>query len=325
MPESFPTHIIDWRNCPRKRALMVFITPCRKPGWSRPGIENSGTLAHFLRLPGQLVSKNAEGHNKEMCVCQWSTHWGLGIKGRDKRTRFTEKFRLQSFVQKKTRNHGEDRLPPRLCCPAALRLGKRSAFLPEIKCFMILAFLIPGDDSCPITKIQDLGCYNQGSIPLFTQTLSMNSNNSVLNCTGRCREAGFTYAAMLNGTGCSCGNLQPLASHRRELNECNVRCPGDTNKKCGGAAGRITAYYVEPFGRVVNSVCFPFCPLTLLYYSRLQLAKSYGKYWLQRRLPCLQCAARWVHRYDSGWKNNILDCSPEGYWLECPFHSWTGM
>ena len=132
-----------------------------------------------------------------------------------------------------------------LCC-----LPSWEQVITEKRCWVYLYYVSinAGSDDCPSTKIQPLGCYNEGSIGLFTRTLAMNSNNSVLNCTGRCREAGFTFAAMLNGTGCSCGNLQPLASHRRPLTECGINCPGDKSEKCGGPANRITCYYVEPFG-----------------------------------------------------------------------------
>ena len=107
-----------------------------------------------------------------------------------------------------------------------------------------------GHDDCPSTKIASLGCYNEGSIGLFTKSLSSDTNNTVLSCTGRCREEGFQYAAMLNGTGCSCGNLQPLSPHRQPTTDCNVDCPGDPSEKCGGAANRINAYYVEPYGEL---------------------------------------------------------------------------
>ncbi len=108
-----------------------------------------------------------------------------------------------------------------------------------------------GDDDCPSTKINPLGCYDERSIGLFNKALSSSENNTILDCTGRCREEGFQYAAMLNGTGCSCGNLQPLGPHRRPTTQCNVDCPGEPSEKCGGAANRIDAYYVEPFGEKV--------------------------------------------------------------------------
>ena len=120
----------------------------------------------------------------------------------------------------------------------------------KLKC---KSFSIGSSDDCPSTKIKSLGCYNEESIGLFTHTLTMNTNNSVLNCTGRCREASFTFAAMLNGTGCSCGNLQPLGTHRRPATECNVDCPGEPSEKCGGPANRITSHYVEPYGNEINS------------------------------------------------------------------------
>ncbi len=106
-----------------------------------------------------------------------------------------------------------------------------------------------GED-CPSSKLDYLGCHGEATLDRFTRALPDSANNSVLGCTGRCRGAGYTYAAMVNGTGCRCGRLQPVTRLRRDSAECDAPCPGEPERECGGRGrvDRANVYYVEPEG-----------------------------------------------------------------------------
>ncbi len=106
-----------------------------------------------------------------------------------------------------------------------------------------------GED-CPSSKLDYLGCHGNATLDRFTRALPDSANNSVLGCTGRCRLAGYTYAALVNGTGCRCGRLQPITRLRREASECDAPCPGEPERECGGRGrvDRANVYYVEPDG-----------------------------------------------------------------------------
>ena len=76
--------------------------------------------------------------------------------------------------------------------------------------------------------------------------------NTVGSCTSRCRESGFAYAGLRNGTQCYCGHLQPTdnAAWKVRTHHCDVGCPGTTDKDrelCGGAT-QLSGYYVQPRG-----------------------------------------------------------------------------
>jgi hypothetical protein len=67
-------------------------------------------------------------------------------------------------------------------------------------------------------------------------------------CTSLCRNAGYSYAGLQNGTRCSCGDV--FGSYGPALsNLCNIECPGDNSQRCGGSLYNsifLTDFYVPP-------------------------------------------------------------------------------
>ena len=55
---------------------------------------------------------------------------------------------------------------------------------------------------------------------------------------------GYTYAGVQFGAECFCGNEQPGQQFLASVeSECNMRCPGDNQAKCGGSY-RMNVYNV---------------------------------------------------------------------------------
>ena len=77
-----------------------------------------------------------------------------------------------------------------------------------------------------------IGCYEEiAEDPEFNVTLSQ--SDSVSSCVSACRQAGFLYAALQNGSQCYCGN-----SYGRHgsvhYDNCRVPCNNGNNEPCGG-------------------------------------------------------------------------------------------
>ena len=54
----------------------------------------------------------------------------------------------------------------------------------------------------------------------------------LIRCRGECHEYAFFGVQAWNW--CWCGNTAPPANRKKSEDECNINCPGDSDKKCGG-------------------------------------------------------------------------------------------
>ena len=107
-----------------------------------------------------------------------------------------------------------------------------------------------------------LGCFKDVAERILPTALDPDLDNTPARCGERCRQRGYTYAGVVNGTECHCGRLQPFDSLKLATNDdCDTPCPGDALKMCGGStkssditALRISVYYVEPDGNGCNQV-----------------------------------------------------------------------
>ncbi|KAF4524158.1 hypothetical protein B566_EDAN010613 [Ephemera danica] len=63
---------------------------------------------------------------------------------------------------------------------------------------------------------------------------NLKHTNSPQQCINLCLQSGFQFAGVQYSTECFCGNDEPPASARLPDSSCNMPCPGDPHKACGG-------------------------------------------------------------------------------------------
>jgi len=71
------------------------------------------------------------------------------------------------------------------------------------------------------------------------------TDNTPSACIQLCRRKGFKYAGVQYAILCFCGNEAPPSDRIRSETECDIKCPGDDSKKCGGT-WRMNVYAVAP-------------------------------------------------------------------------------
>ncbi|XP_075237841.1 uncharacterized protein LOC142334050 isoform X2 [Lycorma delicatula] len=82
-----------------------------------------------------------------------------------------------------------------------------------------------------------VGCYVDGGFNNRLMTgykQDFHDTNSPDVCTELCRSRGFAYAAMQYEYECFCDNLLPSFKKRAKESDCNKKCRGNKNEKCGG-------------------------------------------------------------------------------------------
>ncbi|XP_072170154.1 uncharacterized protein [Diadema setosum] len=91
-----------------------------------------------------------------------------------------------------------------------------------------------------------IGCYQEECVQNNHQ-FSFGRSLIIDNCTAFCRESGYRFAGISNGTECTCGYEFECLDHSHRLNltdNCGIPCPGDNEQWCGGW-GKILAYIVS--------------------------------------------------------------------------------
>ncbi|KAJ0178283.1 hypothetical protein K1T71_006106 [Dendrolimus kikuchii] len=83
---------------------------------------------------------------------------------------------------------------------------------------------------------QYLGCYvDEKKLRLLSGFYGVYVNtNSPKTCLDICVQAGFPFAGVQYGTECFCGEDAPPASSKVPNSSCDMKCPGDSTKICGG-------------------------------------------------------------------------------------------
>ena len=83
---------------------------------------------------------------------------------------------------------------------------------------------------------QYVGCYQDS----FNQRLfqgdmtKLKTDNSPSVCVQHCLETGFTLAGLQYAAECFCSNSAPAEDKMLQGDKCNMKCPGETDKTCGG-------------------------------------------------------------------------------------------
>lgn len=94
--------------------------------------------------------------------------------------------------------------------------------------------------SCPVregmTAGKSLGCFKdeKNFRTLSGYSVTLKSTNSPEHCIHLCLQSGFPYAGVQYSVECFCGNNKPELSARLPDSSCNMKCPADPRKACGG-------------------------------------------------------------------------------------------
>ncbi|XP_052215774.1 uncharacterized protein LOC127834172 isoform X2 [Dreissena polymorpha] len=80
------------------------------------------------------------------------------------------------------------------------------------------------------TPFRYIGCFQDTPARIMNVRLPDSNSNSPLECAARCH--GYAYSGTQVGTACYCGDC--LNSTSMPDVECNMACPGDSSKNCGG-------------------------------------------------------------------------------------------
>ncbi|XP_034250002.1 xylosyltransferase oxt isoform X2 [Thrips palmi] len=94
--------------------------------------------------------------------------------------------------------------------------------------------------SCPLTKGitpgKSLGCFKdeKNLRRLNGYSVTLKTTNSPEHCINICLQSGFPYAGVQYSVECFCGNNRPESSSRLPDSSCNMKCPADPRKACGG-------------------------------------------------------------------------------------------
>ncbi|XP_071496735.1 uncharacterized protein [Diadema antillarum] len=112
-----------------------------------------------------------------------------------------------------------------------------------------------------------IGCYQEEFVRNdYRPDLSF-ASLSVDNCTAFCRESGYPFAGISNGTVCTCGCELKFFNHSRTLNstDCGIPCPGDPERRCGGW-GKALVYIATSPQPSTTRACYA-CNQTILSES----------------------------------------------------------
>ncbi|KAK9882571.1 hypothetical protein WA026_022199 [Henosepilachna vigintioctopunctata] len=61
-----------------------------------------------------------------------------------------------------------------------------------------------------------------------------NKDNSPVNCMKLCLQSGFPFSGVEYSNECFCGTDEPSIGKKLPDSSCNMKCPGDVHKACGG-------------------------------------------------------------------------------------------
>jgi len=86
-------------------------------------------------------------------------------------------------------------------------------------------------------------CYKDSSTRVLPHARINDHSLTIERCIAHCHRRNFDYAGVEFSHECFCGNLNPSSSLKRPQSECNAKCKGNHNQKCGGT-WRINVYKV---------------------------------------------------------------------------------
>jgi len=78
-----------------------------------------------------------------------------------------------------------------------------------------------------------LGCFKDEGVRDLSGPSLSSGTMTTEQCISTCAEKGFSYAGTQIGSACFCGNSYGKYG---SANNCNMKCAGNPNQTCGGAA-----------------------------------------------------------------------------------------
>ncbi|KAJ6258342.1 hypothetical protein Dda_6382 [Drechslerella dactyloides] len=90
-----------------------------------------------------------------------------------------------------------------------------------------------------------IGCWTETSPTRAISAFRPPSSTSMTTamCITTCREKGYTFAGLQNGSECYCGSSKSAASQSAPDEQCNFNCPGNVTEFCG-APNRLQVYTI---------------------------------------------------------------------------------
>ena len=78
-------------------------------------------------------------------------------------------------------------------------------------------------------------CVAEGKNRVLPHGQALSKSNTPEVCIKACSEGGYKFAGVQYGSQCFCGNTAPAATNKIANEDCDMKCPGDSNYMCGGS------------------------------------------------------------------------------------------
>ena len=80
-----------------------------------------------------------------------------------------------------------------------------------------------------------LGCYGDSRKRILPKAFRNDNKNSPRRCAKYCLRKGYRYSGVQYRRECFCGKRLPGRAKRIKGSRCNMKCPGNKRKRCGGS------------------------------------------------------------------------------------------
>ena len=80
-----------------------------------------------------------------------------------------------------------------------------------------------------------LGCYKDFGKRILPKAFINISRNTPVKCSNHCKKEGYPLSGVQYRTQCFCGRRLPARAFLINPGRCNMKCPGNKNKRCGGS------------------------------------------------------------------------------------------
>ena len=108
--------------------------------------------------------------------------------------------------------------------------GREPIFLLSliIKISIFCLGKLPPKIRCP------LGCYKDSGRRILPKSFVNLSRNTPWKCARHCNQEGYSLSGVQYRTQCFCGRSLPRRAYLIPSSKCNMKCPRNKNKICGG-------------------------------------------------------------------------------------------
>ena len=80
-----------------------------------------------------------------------------------------------------------------------------------------------------------LGCFKDDGRRILPRAFVNMRFNNPRRCSRHCRLNGYKYSGVQYKTQCFCGKEMAERARRLSYRRCNMKCPGNRNRRCGGS------------------------------------------------------------------------------------------